>query len=135
MIRKLFVVLAAVLVAAVAWAGAPLDGKQFTGDLLEQGKSKGDPDTFVFKDGKFRSVACDAYGFSDAPYTVASEGGKTTFTAVTKNAKGDTMTWKGTVEGEHLAGTADMLSGGKPGPHFTFKASAGHMNAQHHKKM
>lgn len=124
MIRKTLAVLAAVVVAAAVWAAAPLDGKSFTGDLVEHGKTKGDPDTFVFKGGTFRSVACDAYGFGDAPYTVSQDHGKTVFTAVTKNTKGDTMSWKGTVDGAMISGTAQMTSGGKPATSFTFKASA-----------
>jgi len=34
--------------------------------MKEKGKTKGDRDTLIFKDGKFRSTACDVYGFSEA---------------------------------------------------------------------
>lgn len=124
MIRKMLAVTAAVVVAAAVFAATPLDGKTFTGDLLEKGKDKADADTFVFKDGKFRSVACDAYGFGDAPYTVSQDHGKTVFSAVTKNTKGDEMHWQGTVDGTSISGTVRMVSGGKDATSFTFKGSA-----------
>ena len=36
-----------------------LDGRNFTGIVLECGKTEGDADTIVFKNGRFRSTACE----------------------------------------------------------------------------
>ena len=70
-----------------------LDGKTFAGSMGKAGKSKGDPDTFTFTAGRFRSTACDRYGFGDAPYTARQEGAKTTFESETKSEKQGTMKW------------------------------------------
>ena len=68
-------------------SASPLDGKSFVGEMGEKGKTKGDKDTFTFKDGRFRSTACDRYGFGDAPYAVKEEGGKMVVTAETTSKK------------------------------------------------
>jgi hypothetical protein len=71
---------------AEAQEGA-LDGKTFAGEMGETGKDKGEKDELVFKDGKFTSVACEQYGFGDAPYTTSVSGDTTTFEADTVSAK------------------------------------------------
>ena len=38
-------------------SASPLEGKSFVGEMGEKGKTKGDKDTFVFKEGRFRSTA------------------------------------------------------------------------------
>ena len=58
-----------------------LDGRSFQGVFIEKGKTSGDADTLVFRDGKFRSSACDRYGYSEAPYKAASAGDMTRFEA------------------------------------------------------
>ncbi len=103
---------------ALAQAGA-LDGKSFTGTFTEKGKTRGDKDTLVFKDGKFRSTACDAYGFGEAAYT-ATAGAGTTFEATTASPKEGTMTWKGTVRGDRIEGTAVWMKKGQADMHYTF---------------
>ncbi len=90
---------------AAAREGA-LDGKTFAGDMGEKGKETGDKDELVFKDGKFHSVACEKYGFGDAPYTAAVSGDATTFEADTVSAKEGKMHWTGTMKDGELAGSA-----------------------------
>ena len=51
--------------AAQAGAGA-LDGKMFAGEYGKTGKKAEGRDELIFKDGRFRSTACDPYKFSDA---------------------------------------------------------------------
>ncbi len=105
--------------AALAQAGA-LDGKSFAGTTTEKGKTKGDKDTFVFKDGKFRSTACDAYGFAEASYTAAAKDGATSFEATTESPKEGTMKWKGTVREGRIEGTAVWMKKGQADISYTF---------------
>ena len=58
-----------------------LDGRNFVGIVLECGKTEGDADTIIFKDGRFRSTACDRYEYGDGPYT-ASVAGDTAVTGL-----------------------------------------------------
>jgi hypothetical protein len=95
-------------------AAGDLDGSTYAGMVGESGKA-GDPDNFIFTNGTFRSTACDQYGYTEAPYTVAEDGGKTTFSATTINKGGATMAWHGTISGDTIEGTAVMTpKEGKP---------------------
>ncbi|HEX4781249.1 MAG TPA: hypothetical protein VH301_10875, partial [Usitatibacter sp.] len=49
-----------------------LDGRSFHGVFIERGKTSGDADTIIFSNGRFRSTACERYGYSDAVYKTAS---------------------------------------------------------------
>ena len=51
-----------------------LDGKSYQGLFIEKGKSSGDPDTLIFANGRFRSSACDQYGYGDDPYSASADG-------------------------------------------------------------
>ena len=46
-----------------------LDGRRFDGIVLECGKTAGDADTLCFENGRFRSSACDRYGYGDGAYS------------------------------------------------------------------
>lgn len=105
--------------AALAQAGA-LDGKSFAGTFTEKGKTKGDKDTLVFKDGKFRSTACDSYGFTEAAYTAAAKDGATSFEATTESPKEGTMKWMGTVRGDRIEGAAVWMKKGQADISYTF---------------
>ena len=83
-----------------------LDGKVFVGDLVKKGEQTGDKDELIFKEGTFRSSACDARGFVAAPYTTESEGDAITFQAEASNDKGEKMAWNGTVKGETVEAKA-----------------------------
>ena len=104
-------------------SASPLDGKSFVGQTGEKGKTKGDKDTFVFKEGRFRSLACDKYGFGDAPYAVKEDGGKMVVTAETTSKKEGTMTWTLTVDGEKLTGVSIWKKGEKAPREYWVKAS------------
>jgi hypothetical protein len=109
--------------AAVAFATAAafpafaqtnaLDGRSFEGVFIERGKTSGDRDTLVFKDGRFRSIACDRYGYSDAPYRTAALGDSTRFEAQTESAKYGKLLWTGVIRGGKLDATATMVRDGK----------------------
>ena len=113
--RRLFLQGAAV--AAGGWLGAgvraqaaALDGRRFEGVFLERGKTSGDADTLTFAGGRFRSSACDRYGFGDAPYRATQQGDAITFEAETESAKYGKLVWRGTVRGDKLDATALMQS-------------------------
>jgi hypothetical protein len=104
---------------ALAQAGV-LDGKSFAGTFTEKGKTKGDKDTFVFKDGKFRSTACDAYGFTETAYSATTKDGATSFEATTESPKEGTMKWKGTVRRDRIEGSAVWMKKGQADMNYTF---------------
>ena len=107
---------AALTVAALLSAGAQaqsLDGRSFTGVFLERGKTSGDADTLTFKDGKFRSSACDKYGYSDAPYKAVAVADGTRFETETQSAKYGKLIWSGYVRGGKLDATVMMEQPGK----------------------
>jgi len=109
--------------AAVAFAAAAvfpafaetnaLDGRSFDGVFLQRGKTSGDADTLVFRNGRFRSSACDRYGYSDAPYKTAAVGDTTRFEAETESAKYGKLLWSGVVRNGKLDATATMVREGK----------------------
>lgn len=119
MVRKFTGPLFALLTFSVAAPGAglaqsgPLDGKSFVGTFVEKGKTKGDADTLVFKDGRFRSLACDQYGYGDAPYTAIKEGDVIRFEAETESSRYGKLIWKGIVRGEQLESTALSVRSGR----------------------
>jgi hypothetical protein len=112
-----FATLASLLVAAAlfgtAAAALPLDGKTFQGEVKDKGKAHGDKDTFIFSDGKFRSTACDAYGYDSGTYKATQQGDAWAFEAQTHSKKWGTMTWKGTIKGDSIEGTAVRSKDGK----------------------
>jgi hypothetical protein len=108
----IFAIATAVVPAAPALAGG-LDGRTFTGVFLERGKTSGDADTITFKDGRFRSSACDRYGYSDAVYKTGTAGDATSFEAETVSPKYGKLVWSGTIRGAKLDATVMMLQDGK----------------------
>jgi hypothetical protein len=101
----------------------PLAGQSFDGESGEQGKPTGERDTLEFRDGRFRSTACDAYGFGDAPYRVTKTGGRISFDAVTTSVKEGRMSWHGELEGDTLSGTAVWTKPGQSPAEYWFKAT------------
>jgi hypothetical protein len=90
-----------------------LDGRSFQGVFLERGKTSGDADTLIFKDGRFRSTACDRYGYSDAPYKTVATSDGTRFEAETQSPKYGKLVWNGVVRGGKLDATVMMERSGK----------------------
>ena len=117
MIRFTSLLGAVALVAAVvppSTASAQgLDGRTFQGVFLERGKTSGDADTLTFKDGRFRSSACDKYGYSDASYKVTPVGDAMRFETETQSAKYGKLVWNGTIRGDKLDATVMMVQDGK----------------------
>ena len=78
----------------------------FEGEIGKSGDQTGDKDEFVFKHGKFVSTVCVHYGFSEELYAATEQDGVISFTSEPKNAKGETMSWKGRVKDGEIQGTA-----------------------------
>jgi hypothetical protein len=106
----------AVVACAIAPALAPaagLDGRRFEGVFIERGKTSGDADTLIFRDGRFRSTACDRYGYSDAPYKATAVGELIRFEAETESARYGKLLWKGVILDGKLDATATAVRPGK----------------------
>ena len=114
---------ACLLAGTAAAQTGPLDGKTFVGTTTEKGKTKAEKDTFVFKDGKFRSTACDVYGFTEAPYTAAVSDVSTVFEAVATSPSEGTMKWKGTVKGDAIEGKSVWTKLGQTDTVYSFKGA------------
>ena len=91
-----------------------LDGMRFDGIVLECGKTSGDADTISFADGRFRSSACDRYGYGDGIYTATESDGAIAFQAETESAQYGKLQWRGVVRGARLDGTLTMMRDGQP---------------------
>jgi len=90
-----------------------LDGHKFEGIVLECGKTSGDAESIVFRNGRFHSSACDAYEYGDGPYTAVQSGDGVAFSAETLSPKYGTLRWSGVVRGRRLDGTLTMVADGK----------------------
>ena len=122
----LAVALAAPALACAASGSAGIDGKTYTGTLTKQGETQGDPDDFVFKEGKFVSTACAGFGFKPALYTTQQDGKNLRFTAISETDNGVHMKWNGTIVDDHLEATAQWQRPDQPTVEFHAKASAKH---------
>ena len=111
-ILGLFALVAAVVPPSLAHAQG-LDGRSFQGVFLERGKTSGDADTITFKDGRFRSSACDRYGYSEAPYKATTVGDTLRFETETQSAKYGKLLWNGTVRDGKLDAKVMMVQDGK----------------------
>jgi hypothetical protein len=99
--------------AVAAGATTALDGRTFEGVVIERGKTSGDADTIIFRNGRFRSTACDPYEYGDGAYTVSMERGAIAFEAETESPKYGKLLWKGVVNGKKLDGAMTMIRDGK----------------------
>ncbi len=100
-----------------------LDGKSFFGMFIEKANTTGDPDTLMFAAGRFRSSACDQYGYGDAPYTAHADGGTIRFEAETESPRYGKLQWKGAVTGTELKCDVLMVQEGKAPIENTVMAS------------
>ncbi|MDX1488390.1 MAG: hypothetical protein R3268_09325 [Acidiferrobacterales bacterium] len=86
-----------------------LDGLQFKGETGEQGKGDHHEDTITFKDGQFRSVDCENWGFGSAPYSVEQQGDSYHFSATLLSPDRGKLEWKGTITGDTAKATFRWL--------------------------
>lgn len=113
--NALLLAASAVLTATASAQAGQLDGRRFEGVFLPRGKTSGDADTLLFQGGRFRSTACDRYGYSDSPYRVTPAGDALAFEAETESPKYGKLVWRGVVRGDYLNATATMVRDGKAG--------------------
>jgi hypothetical protein len=106
------VLVALVLTPALAF-GSGLDGRRFEGVFIERGKTSGDADTLTFKGGRFRSSACDRYGYSDAPYKATVAGDVVHVEAETESPRYGKLQWRGVVRDGRLDATATAIRQGR----------------------
>lgn len=107
----------------------PLDGKTFNVDIFKEGKKKPlDVDELKFNLGKFKSKYFADWGFTKATKYQITEVDSTSGTdkkiswktECTSDIK-ETMTWTGTINGEDIDGTAEIVNDkGKQTYSFTF---------------
>lgn len=109
---------------AAAINNGPLDGKVFKSEVGVEGKTAGQKDDLIFKEGNFRSAACDPFGFKEVQYQTAQAGDITTFEAKAVNANGETMLWRGNVKGKHVEGKATWARAGQEPVEHWFKGDA-----------
>lgn len=100
--------------SAAAQADGLLDGRRFEGVFIQRGKTSGDADTLTFSRGRFRSSACDRYGYGDASYRASATAEGISFEAETQSPKYGRLAWRGHVRGDRLDATAIMSNNGKP---------------------
>ena len=93
-------------------ASTLLDGRRFAGVVLECGKTAGDADTLIFTGGRFRSTACDRYGYGDGLYRASPDADGVAFEAETESAKYGQLRWRGVVRGLRLDATLTMVRDG-----------------------
>lgn len=86
-----------------------LDGLQFKGETGEQGKGDHHEDTITFKDGQFRSLDCENWGFGPAPYSVKKEGNSYRFSATLVSPDRGRLEWNGTITGDAAEATFRWL--------------------------
>lgn len=107
----LFCPLLAVTTATFAASELPvskndaLDGMQFKGVTGEQGKGEDHEDTISFKDGVFRSLDCEGWGFGSAHYNVEKIGDSYHFTATLLSSERGRLEWRGTITGNTAEAT------------------------------
>lgn len=77
----------------------PLDGLQFQGETGEKGKGEHHKDTITFKNGQFRSIDCEEWGFEPAPYTYRKVGNTYQFSATLPSEKRGMLAWEGVITG------------------------------------
>lgn len=80
----------------------PLDGKTFAVNTGDKGKGGSDKDTIVFRNGMFRSMACDKYGFGEGAYSATEKDGVVYFEADTASPSKGKIHWNGTVKDDKI---------------------------------
>jgi hypothetical protein len=124
MMRRIATFVVIGLLVAVPALASPLEGKAFVGETAKKGETKGDPDTFSFKEGKFHSTGCDPYGFKPSPYKVEKAGDAWSFTSECISPKEGSMSWRGTVKGSAISGTVVWTKPGQAPIEYTFTGAA-----------
>ena len=108
-----------------------LEGKFFTIELTEQGGKKTpkpESDELSFKSDKFTSkLMKEKNKFGSAVYTATTDTASAekiiSFEAESKNDGGELLSWKGTITGENIEGTAVWSKKGKTKKEYAYSGS------------
>ena len=89
-----------------------LDGTRWEVEVVPQQRSGVvQKDTITFKDGRFESEEMAAKGFRSSNYFLVPQGrGVVLWQAAQSNASGDTVTWRGTWQGEAMKGNLTLTT-------------------------
>ncbi|MGA6994479.1 MAG: hypothetical protein WBX50_11360 [Candidatus Deferrimicrobiaceae bacterium] len=108
-ISALFAVLLFIIYGANHAAGSEaastglLDGKVFLVEKGEKGEEADGKDTYIFRDGMFRSVNYEKdHGFIEGAYKASQQGDIITFAADTESETQGRIHWEGTVGGDRI---------------------------------
>lgn len=86
-----------------------LDGLKFKGETGEKGKGDHHEDTISFKNGQFRSLDCENWGFGPALYRVEKEGDSYHFYATLISPDRGKLVWEGTITDDKATATFRWL--------------------------
>ena len=87
-------------------SAALLEGKVFVGHTGPlHGTGVDGEDEIIFRNGRFRSTACDTWGFDSPTYTATRDGDRIRFQAVTNSPKHGRIQWQGVMSGDRLEAT------------------------------
>lgn len=93
--------------------GGKLDRRTFVVEMLIKGKKKADIDEFKFINGTFQCKTMTDDEFRAGPYDATVDSSTSpptiTYTCTVKNTKDDEFTFTGTVKGDDIEGTADLV--------------------------
>ena len=124
----LLLISSSVILKAQTQSKGPLDKKTFNVEIFKEGKKKPlDSDELKFNLGKFKSKYFSDWGFTKAStYRVTSvdstsENKIYSWTVETTSDIKETMTWTGTINGEDIEGTSQIVNAkGETKYSFTF---------------
>jgi hypothetical protein len=92
-----------------------LDGEVFLVEKGELGKPSDGKDTYIFRDGKFRSIYFEEeYGFEAGAYTSTKKGDAITFVVDIRSKSHGTIHLEGTVRGDKKVDVRYTWNGKKP---------------------
>ena len=78
-------------------------------------------DHIRFKDGRFESELLAAKGFRSSNYFLVPQGGRVVlWQAAQSNPTGDTVTWRGTWQGDAMKGALSVTPAGQKPQEFSF---------------
>lgn len=83
----------------------PLDGLQFTGQTGEKGKGDHHQDTITFRNGMFRSLDCENWGFGAGRYAAEKKGDAYHFKSTLMSPSRGKLEWTGKVVGNKATAT------------------------------
>lgn len=106
-IASLSAVVAAASVAADAPSRTadPLDGLRFSGQTGEKGKGGHHQDTITFRNGMFRSLDCENWGFGAGSYTSEKKGDAYHFKSTLVSPGRGKLEWTGKILGDKATAT------------------------------